>query len=234
VTVPTVKFCGLTRADDAAEAARLGAPYLGAIFAGGPRLVTAERAASIFGAGRAAAALIGRPLPQAVGVFGEQSPDEIARIVDEASLDVVQLHADPEPRDVAALRCVLPSRVWAVLRVPGTGLPAHAADLFRVSDAVVLDAKVAGALGGTGVALDWHALADEIERLRGTTPLVLAGGLTPSNVRAAAEALGPDVVDVSSGVEQAPGLKDHQLMRAFAREAAAAVVPRRVSVEPTP
>lgn len=214
-----VKFCGLTRADDAAEAGRLGASYVGAIFAGGPRLIDASRAARVFGAARAAAALGGRPIPKAVGVMGAQDPETIARIADEATLDVVQLHADPTPDDVAAVRRLTRAAVWPVVRVEGTTLPPHVGALAAVADAVVLDAKVAGQLGGTGVALDWEALADQIAAVRASTPIVLAGGLTPDNVRRAIDALAPDVVDVSSGVESAPGIKDHSLMHAFADSA---------------
>jgi phosphoribosylanthranilate isomerase len=219
---PAVKFCGLTRLQDAAEAARLGARYLGAIFAGGPRLVTTSNAAQIFSAGRASAALSWQSVPRCVGVMGAQSPAEIAEIVRDAGLDAVQLHSDPTAEDVRRVREATGREVWAVLRVEGSALPDHAAELFAAADAVVLDAKVNGKLGGTGVALDWAALADAAGAVRGATRLVLAGGLTPANVTRAAETLHPDVVDVSSGVEEAPGQKDHELMRAFAAGAAAA------------
>jgi len=222
VTGPAVKFCGLTRLEDAAEAAQLDAGYLGAIFAGGPRLLSADRAAALFAAGRAAAALAGRRLPLCVGVMGSQSPHAIAALAADATLDVVQLHADPVAADVEAVRRVAGVRVWAVLRVAGHVLPPTAAELFAAADAVVLDAKVDGRLGGTGVALDWEALAQACDAVRGDTPLVLAGGLTPGNVALAASALAPDVVDVSSGVERAPGVKDHRLMHAFAVAAASA------------
>jgi phosphoribosylanthranilate isomerase len=228
---PAVKFCGLARADDAAEGARLGARYLGAIFAGGPRLVTAGKAAQLFSAGRAAAMLSWQSMPRCVGVMGDQSAEEIAEIAGEAALDVVQLHADPTPDAVARVREATGREVWAALRVEGTALPQGAAELFAAADAVVLDARVPGRLGGTGVALDWRALADATSAARGRTRLVLAGGLTPSNVKEAAEALGADVVDVSSGVEEAPGKKDHRLMRAFAAGAASAVNRRRAGEE---
>jgi len=222
---PAVKFCGLMRAQDAAEGARLGARYLGAIFAGGPRLVGAGAAAQMFSAGRASAALSWQSLPRCIGVMGGQSPSEIADIVGEAGLDAVQLHADPTADDVRRVREATGKEVWAVLRVDGAALPPNAAELFAAADAVVLDAKVNGALGGTGRALDWNGLSDAAAAVRGATRLVLAGGLTPSNVTRAAETMHPDVVDVSSGVEEAPGVKDHALMRAFA-DGAAAVAPR--------
>jgi phosphoribosylanthranilate isomerase len=233
---PAVKFCGLTRADDAAEGARLGARYLGAIFAGGPRLVAPSQAAQVFSAGRAAAALSWQSLPRCVGVMGAQSPGEIAEIVEAAVLDVVQLHADPTPDDVARVRAAAGNgrEVWAALRVEGTTLPPNAAELFAAADAVVLDARVPGRLGGTGVALDWRALGDATAAVRGGGRLVLAGGLTPANVREAAELMAPDVVDVSSGVEEAPGKKDHQLMRAFAAGAASAVTRGRADTQGAP
>lgn len=216
---PSVKFCGLTRAEDAAEGGRLGARHLGAIFAGGPRLVAPARAAALFSAGRAAAALSWQGVPRCVGVFGAQTPAQIADVADVASLDVLQLHSDPTPADVARIRDATGREVWAVLRVSGSDLPPDAAELFAAADAVVLDARVPGALGGTGVALDWARLAESVERARGDGVLVLAGGLTPSNVAAAASLLAPSVVDVSSGVEASPGIKDHHLMREFWRAA---------------
>lgn len=215
---PRVKFCGLVRPEDAAEAARLGACYVGSVFAGGPRQVDAGRARLAADAARAACP--GAP-PRTVGVMGTQPVAEIAALAGAAALDIVQLHADPTADDVAALRRLWAGHVWAVLRVAGTEIPPHAAALASAADGLVLDARVDGApLGGTGVALDWDALADALAPLRGRTPLVLAGGLRPENVDAAVRALAPDVVDVSSGVEQAPGVKDHARMAAFAAAAA--------------
>ena len=208
---PDVKFCGLTRAGDAAAAAAFGARYVGVIFAGGPRAI-----------GPAAAAAVLAELPPAVGrvgVFGRAAAAEIAADAEAAGLTAVQLHADPTGDDVEGLRRLWDGEVWAAVRCPGTTLPAGAADLFRLADAVVLDAKVPGRLGGTGVPLAWGALRDAVEALRGRCRLVLAGGLTADNVAQAVRTLAPDVVDVSSGVEDAPGIKDHARMRAFAAAA---------------
>jgi phosphoribosylanthranilate isomerase len=135
---------------------------------------------------------------------------------------VVQLHADPTAEAVDAVRRRYGGLVWAVLRTTGAELPERAASLFGAADAVLLDAQVAGALGGTGHTLPWVALRGAVDRARGAGTLVLAGGLTPSNVAAAIAALAPDVVDVSSGVEQEPGVKDHSRMRAFAEAVARA------------
>jgi phosphoribosylanthranilate isomerase len=191
---------------------------VGAIFAGGPRRLDAARARTVLEAARTATP--GLP-PQAVGVMGRQSPAEMLAIADEAGLDVLQLHADPDASTVDAVRRAAGRPVWGVLRIAGTQVPAHAAALFAAADAVVLDAKVDGQLGGTGVALPWAALAAALAPLRGATPLVLAGGLHPGNVADAVAALAPDVVDVSSGVEQAPGVKDPARMAAFAAAVAA-------------
>ena len=202
----SVKFCGLTRLEDAREAARIGAGYLGVIFAGGPRSQSAERAREILGdrGGNA----------RRVGVFGAATPAEINRVAEVADLDIIQLHADPNPETVAAVRRGTARIVWAALRIRGTVIPDGAAELFDTADGIVLDARAEHALGGTGLTLPWDDLGACIAPLRRET-LVLAGGLTPANVARAVRALSPDVVDVSSGVESSPGIKDHTLMRAF-------------------
>lgn len=202
-----VKFCGLTRAEDAREAAALGASFLGVIFAGGPRQLTAQRAAEVLGGAD--------PAPRRVGVFASADAPEIADVAATAGLDIVQLHGGATPDRVEAVRRATGKRVWAVIRVGPDGIPADAVDLFDAADAVLLDALVPGQLGGTGVALPWPRIADELARVRSGGRLVLAGGLTPENVRGAIAVVRPDVVDVSSGVESAPGIKDHQRLRAF-------------------
>jgi phosphoribosylanthranilate isomerase len=208
---PEIKFCGLTRAEDAARAAALGARYGGVIFAGGPR----ERAPDI-----AAAVLDGGPALRRVGVIGAQSHAEIAALVVAARLDVLQLHAERAPEELALLRRATGCEIWGVVRVTGTEFPPHTLALFDAADAVLVEPRVDGQLGGTGVALDWAALAPGLARVRGAHRVVLAGGLSPINVQEAVRQLGPAVVDVSSGVESAPGIKDHQLMQAFAEAVA--------------
>ena len=158
---------------------------------------------------------------QRVGVFGAARADEIGRIAREARLDVVQLHADPTPADIAAVRGETAARVWAVVRVTDA-LPPDVDELFNGADAVLIDARVAGSLGGSGVAVEWGALKSELVARRGGGRVVLAGGLTADNVARAVATLHPDVVDVSSGVESAPGIKDHARMRAFAAAVAGA------------
>lgn len=211
-----VKFCGLARRVDAQLGARLGANYLGVVFAGGPRRQTARSALDVY---------VGcDPSARRVGVFGHQALGEIAAVADEVGLDVLQLHGDPDPEFVASVRAATTREIWSVLRMATAELPPRAAELLAVSDGVVLDAKVEGILGGSGVALDWEALADVVRTLRESTRVILAGGLTSTNVARAIALLAPDVVDVSSGVEQAPGVKSPAEMRNFVRAVAQAQV----------
>jgi len=202
-----VKFCGLTRADDAAFAASLGATYVGVIFAESPRRVTSAGAVQILAPARGRA--------KAVGVFGPASIETIATVAAEASLDIVQLHGDPSPGFVERVRPFFAGEVWAVIRIDGAELPHDATALMNVADAVVLDARVSGQLGGTGTAFDWAGVAKTLDRQRVRSRIVLAGGLHHDNVAHAVRIVAPDIVDVSSGVESAPGIKDHSRMRAF-------------------
>jgi phosphoribosylanthranilate isomerase len=149
-----------------------------------------------------------------VGVFGAQTPAEISRISRDAGLHVVQLHGDPEPDDVRRAREAVGAAVWVVVRVRGRVEPARIAALDDEADAVVFDAFAPDRLGGTGATFDWTALIEHARPRHAR--LVVAGGLNESNVSAAINALRPHVVDVSSGVELAPGIKDHHRMRAFA------------------
>jgi len=197
----------MTRPQDAALAAEIGASYVGVVFANGPRKVGARRARSILDAAG--------PTAQRVGVFGTNAADEIARAAATARLDVVQLHADPTTDDVRALRQKFSGQVWAAIRIAGAHIPKGAEALFDAADAVVLDARSEHRLGGTGMALPWHDLEVDLARDRGSAAVVLAGGLKPDNVATAIRTLAPDVVDVSSGIEISPGEKDPWLMREF-------------------
>ena len=203
-----IKFCGLTRSVDAQQAVALGAAYVGVIFAGGPRMLTPEAAQEVLA-----------NVPdhvRRVGVFADQSATEIARIAKHLELDVVQLHGAWAPDTVAAVRRRFAGEIWRVIRVETNGLPADLTANGVGADAILLDAHVRGStLGGTGVALPWAELASDVGGLRGRVKIVLAGGLRAENVVLAIAALCPDVVDVSSGVEGSPGVKDHERMRAF-------------------
>lgn len=208
---PAVKICGLKRPQDAAIAAAAGARYVGAILAGGPRLVTPQGARAVFEQAGSATRVV---------VVGHEPVDDIVRSAMAAGADIVQLHGDPSPRLVLDLRERWPGGIWAALRVsPDAFDRARAAALFAVADGVVLDAFVAGQLGGTGVAIDWKALRAPLQSVRAleasSALMVLAGGLNPQNVSIASNVLTPDVVDVSSGVESAPGIKDHLRVQRF-------------------
>jgi len=198
----------MTRAEDAREAASLGAAFVGVIFAGGPRNLPVDRAAEVLGG-----------LPSSVrrvGVFASAA-DDVAQHAARLGLHAVQLHGDYDPTGVARIRRRFRGEVWAVVRIADTRLPLYAGELFDTVDAVLLDTKVPGKLGGTGVTLPCQELIDQIGPLRegSKARLILAGGLRPENVIEAIRLLRPDVVDVSSGVETAPGIKDHARMRAF-------------------
>lgn len=203
-----IKFCGITRAEDAAFAAELGAGYVGVVFAESPRRVTPRAARMILDAA-------GKGVKR-VGVFGTNSPDEILRAAGEAQLDVAQLHADPTATDVIALRDRFAGDIWAAVRIGDAHIPPDTASLLDQADAIVLDARAQHLLGGTGETLPWSDLAGDLARIRGDFMVVLAGGLNPGNVGTAIRALGADVADVSSGVEDRPGEKSHRLMAAFA------------------
>jgi phosphoribosylanthranilate isomerase len=202
-----VKYCGLTRDTDAAFAVSLGAAYVGVIFAKSPRRVDPAAAASVVAPARGRA--------KTVGVFGRSSIEAVATVAAEVALDVVQLHGDPTPGIVERVRPFFTGEVWAVVRIDGSRLPRDATALLSVADAVVLDTKVSGQLGGTGTAFDWTGVARTLDRQRVRSRIVLAGGLNHENVAHAVRVVAPDVVDVSSGVESAPGIKDHARMRAF-------------------
>ena len=204
-----IKFCGMTRPADIAAAVAAGAHYVGVIFAGGPRTVTVERARELF-----------QSVPSEslwrVGVFaGGADHRDIASTALAAGADVVQLHGDPGCDAVERVRASFGGSVWAALRVRDGVVPDDAIDLFRVADAVVLDTYSPSSLGGTGEPLPWDALASRLDEARQAGRLILAGGLRPETVGTAIRILRPDVVDVSSGVESAPGIKDHAKLRAF-------------------
>ncbi|MEK7401735.1 MAG: phosphoribosylanthranilate isomerase [Gemmatimonadota bacterium] len=198
----------MTREEDARQAAVLGAGYVGAIMTESPRQIAPTAAVRVLGAAHGGV--------RRVGVFGADPAEAIARNAKEGAFDVVQLHGDPSPADVEDLRKHWSGPVWAAIRVGPFGLPRNAAALFDTANAVILDARVEGKLGGAGIPFVWDELQlDRIMMGQRRARFVLAGGLTPANVAQAIDELEPDIVDVSSGVESSPGVKDHGKMRAF-------------------
>ncbi|HUT37542.1 MAG TPA: phosphoribosylanthranilate isomerase [Planctomycetota bacterium] len=193
-----VKVCGICRPEDALAAAEAGADAIGLVFAESPRRVGVAQAQAIL------AAL--PPFVTPVALFVNESPATILTKCELLGIRTVQLHGD-EPPDVA--RALGGLCVIKAFRISGeadlealTGYPAAA---------YLLDSKVAGRRGGTGVALDWALAA----RAVGLGRIILAGGLTPDNVAEAICRVRPYGVDVSSGVESAPGVKDAAKLRAF-------------------
>jgi phosphoribosylanthranilate isomerase len=210
--VVEVKICGLTRAVDAEYADAAGASYLGVIFAGGPRQRLPQQAKETL-AGRRA---------RKVGVFADQPASEIDEIAREVGLNVIQLHGVSDPERVQAVRAATGLEVWAVVRSADGTLPESAEDIAEEADALVVDALVPGQLGGNGVTVPWLELGESLDAMERGHRIVLAGGLTPENVAEAIDYVSPMVVDVSSGVESAPGIKDHARIRAFIAAAQAA------------
>jgi indole-3-glycerol phosphate synthase/phosphoribosylanthranilate isomerase len=197
-----VKICGLTSVDDARAAVAAGADAIGLVFwPKSSRAVTVAQARSI------ASAL--PPFVTRVGVFVDASAEEMNGTAEAVGLDVLQLHGDEQPD----LLPHLSRRSVKALRV-GEGFDAHAVEPWRAASGVLLDVKVAGSPGGTGQSFEWELAVPARDR---TPYLALAGGLHPANVGEAIRVLRPDAVDVSSGVESAPGRKDPAAMRAFVK-----------------
>lgn len=206
-----IKICGITNEDDARVATRAGADALGFNFyAKSKRFIEPAAAREIVAA-----------LPstvQKIGVFVNHSAAEIRSIATAVGLDGIQLHGDEPPEIVVQL----PAALWLIraFRCGAAGLAPLKEHLDkcrtagRVPDAVLVDADAGAEFGGTGQRADWGRVAKERGVLDGV-PLILAGGLTPANVAAAIAAVRPDGVDVASGVERGPGLKDERLVTAF-------------------
>jgi len=202
-----IKVCGVTTAGDADACAALGVDWIGLNFVpGSPRCIGVETALAIRDAVR------GRSL--LVGVVAGRGEAELVALRSAAGLDRLQLHGDEPPELVARLA---PSGFKAI-RV---GSAEDAADASRYAGLLLVDAKVEGALGGTGRTVDF-ALVAPLARAR---PVLLAGGLRPGNVAEAVRAVAPWGVDVASGVERAPGVKDLDAVAAFVANARGAVAP---------
>jgi len=193
-----VKVCGITSPEDALMAAEAGAAAIGLVFwPASPRCVDERRAAEIV------AAL--PPLVGAVGVFVNQVADAAA-LAARLRLAAVQFHGDEAVEDYREFPCAV------IKAVPVRDASARAAAAaVPPGVTVLLDAHDPIRRGGTGAVVDW-AVARAIARER---PVILSGGLTAANVRAAVEAVQPAALDVSSGVESAPGVKDRAKLRAW-------------------
>jgi phosphoribosylanthranilate isomerase len=208
-----VKICGITSIEDARAAVEAGADALGFLFAPSPRRVTPEQAAAIVSALP--------PFVTTVGVLVDQDP---APILEVCPLDAIQFHGAESPEMLQQTKRV---RKFKAFRIR------DAADLeairryHGVAEAILLDAYVASAAGGTGTTFPWELAREATARglvasrttLGSGPPLILAGGLTPENVAEAIAATDACAVDVSSGVEAAPGRKDEEKVRRFILQA---------------
>jgi phosphoribosylanthranilate isomerase len=201
--VTRVKVCGITRHEDAELAVELGAWALGFIL-----WAPSRRAADPAVAAGIAAAL--RRRVALVGVFVNPALDEVARAADELQLSHVQLHGDEGPSFCAEVARRTGAKVIKAVPVAAR---ADLQDLerFRTVDFHLLDTAARGLRGGTGQTWDWSMA----QRHRPGVPVILSGGLTAENVAAGIDAVGPYAVDVASGVERAPGIKDPDRLRAF-------------------
>jgi phosphoribosylanthranilate isomerase len=199
-----IKICGLTRALDGAVAAEAGASYLGVVFAGGPRVISVERAQEVV------AAAAGVPV---VGVFADQLVEEILQICDRARLSGAQLHG-PYSRPAAERLRGAGLEVWRVVRIATPADLDSLAEAVAESDAVLVEPRVPHASGGAGIPLDLAVAREARSRLAGHR-MALAGGLTPETVAEALALVRPEIVDVSSGVERLPGIKDRNRIARF-------------------
>jgi phosphoribosylanthranilate isomerase len=203
--VAKIKICGIMRPDEAAFAVAAGASYLGVVFAEGPRTVTPDTAREIV------AAAGGVP---ALGVFADQPVDEILQICDQAGLSGAQLHGTYSPASAARLRAA-GLEVWRVVRIAAPSDLDLLGEAANESDAVLVEPRVAHVRGGAGLPLDLAVAREARSRLAGH-PMVLAGGLTAETVSEALALVRPEIVDVSSGVERLPGIKDLDKIARFA------------------
>jgi phosphoribosylanthranilate isomerase len=197
-----VKICGVTRPADAEAAVALGAWAIGLNhWEGTPRRVDPAAAAE-FGA-----ALKRRC--EVAGVFVNPTLEEVVAAVENAQLTMVQLHGEEGPAFCAEAARRTGTKVIKALRVRSAA-DVQAAETYRV-DYHLLDAHRPGVPGGTGESFDWELLAER----RSKIPLILAGGLTPDNVADAIQVARPFAIDVASGVESGPGIKDGELLEAL-------------------
>jgi phosphoribosylanthranilate isomerase len=194
-----IKVCGITNPEDALAAAEMGADAVGFVFAPSPRQVSPEMAKEII-----------RKIPMAVrtvGVFVNENPETVASISNLCDLDLLQLHG----KETTHYCGQFGRRVIKAVRVQNENDLEVCSEYVGVVQAFLLDTYVAGQSGGTGVTFDWNIA----HTARKYGHIILAGGLNPDNVATAIGAVKPYGVDASSGLEQKPGVKDHDKLAQF-------------------
>ena len=198
-----IKICGITNYDDAVMAADLGADALGFIFASSPRKIDTDKAMEII-----------KKLPpfvKSVGVFVNENIKKIIDITEYCDLDNIQLHGDESPE---ICRRLMPRAIKSV-KIRDNSLPEDYAEYKGKVKAFLLDTYSDKVAGGTGKTFNWD-VALNFKKMG--VPVILAGGLNPLNIREAIEKVKPYAVDVSSGLEERPGKKDHSLMKKLFEE----------------
>jgi len=204
-----VKICGLKTREVLDAALEAGADYVGlVVYPPSPRHIEAEAAAPLAACARGRAAIVALLV----------DPDDalVRRAAEQIAPDIIQLHGSETPARAAAIGALARARIMKAIKVETAGDAAAAFAFAGAADMILFDAKapddLAGALpGGNGLTFDWHVL----EGVRGKLDYMLSGGLTPDNVATAIRLTGAAAVDVSSGVESRPGVKDPGLIRRF-------------------
>ncbi len=208
---PSVKICGITSGDALDAAVAAGAQFVGFVFhPASPRCVSLEQAHTL--SNKTPSNLMN------VGLFVDPRPADIQKALEAADLDMIQLHGDESLRDIQIIRGQFGLPVMKAIRVGSKEDldPVHSYE--KICDWLLFDAKSDSAQGGAGKSFDWSLLKD----LRLIKPWVLAGGLTAANVAQALSILKPKAVDVSSGVEDSPGVKNPQKIKDFIEKVKAA------------
>lgn len=194
-----VKFCGITRVEDALSAVRLGADAIGLVFyEASPRHVTLERALEI--------TRVLPPFVTAVGLFVNVLERQIRAAIESCGVQVLQFHGNERAATYAAFGRPY---IKAIRMAAGVDLRAEQ-EAYPDAAGFLLDSYVPGKAGGSGEAFDWQRIPQNLQK-----PVILAGGLTAQNVQRAISLVRPFAVDVSSGVEKAKGVKDIDKMAAF-------------------
>jgi phosphoribosylanthranilate isomerase len=205
-----IKFCGITRPTDAEEAANAGADAIGLIFyARSSRHVTIPQGREIL---RALP-----PMVSPVGLFVDASVQEILQTSGELNLRTVQLHGSERPDILASL---VDLTIIKAIRCTAANLAAL--DSWKHAAGILLETAGTPEPGGSGVANDWALIQSAVESSPSHPPLIAAGGLTPENVAQMMRRIRPWAVDVSTGIEESPGVKSIEKMRKFAAAVRAA------------
>lgn len=197
-----IKFCGITRVEDAKQAVTLGVDALGFVFyEPSPRNVTVAQAAEI---------ISGLPaFTTSVALFVNAVPDHVEQVIQLCHVDLLQFHGDESPEE-----CQQYGRPYikAIRMRPDVDLAAEA-ERYQSARGLLLDSYQAGTPGGTGEAFDWARVPEDLAK-----PIILAGGLKPDNVAIAIQKVQPYAVDVSGGIEASKGIKDTNKMHEFVTE----------------